>query len=363
MSSRLIGLKELESIALGAAVLGTGGGGDPYIGKLWAQQRIAACGPVELIGADDLADDALVIAAAMMGAPTIIVEKIPGGTELVAAFRAVEDACGARAAAVMCIEAGGINSTVPFALAADLGLPVVDGDGMGRAFPEVQMVSFAAHGLRATPMAIADEHGNVTVLRSVSAEWAERLGRALVVAEGGSSVVAQYPMRGADFKRAAIRGTLSLALDIGSELRGAGRQSRRVIESLTRRLMGAVIFHGKVVALEQETAGGFVRGDVTVEGLDSFSGRRCQVTFQNENLVAVADGSMLASVPDLITILEEDTAHPVTTERLRFGMRVFVLALRCAPLWRDELGLARAGPRCFGLGFDYVPFEERLAAL
>src|SRR6267378_1732854 len=101
MSRRLVGLPDLEDLAIGAAVLGTGGGGDPYVGKLWAQERIRARGAVELIDADDLADDDLVIAAAMMGAPSVIVEKIPSGEELVAAFRAVEQACGARATAVM----------------------------------------------------------------------------------------------------------------------------------------------------------------------------------------------------------------------------------------------------------------------
>lgn len=362
MSRRQIGLQELEDLAIGAAVLGTGGGGDPYVGKLWAQERIRARGPVELIEADDLADDDLVVAAAMMGAPSVIVEKIPSGVELVTAFQAVEQACEARAAAVMCIEAGGINSTIPFALAADLGLPVVDADGMGRAFPEVQMVSFAAYGLSATPMAIADEHGNVTMLRTTSAEWAERLGRALVVAEGGASVLAQYPIQGRDFKRAAIRGTLSLAIEIGAELRRAGRQGQLVIESLAHRLGGAVIFHGKVVQLQRETGGGFVRGTVVIEGLDTLADSRCEIKFQNENLVAIANGSILASVPDLITLLEEDSAHPVTTERLRFGMRVYVVALPCAPLWREAMGLAKAGPRCFGLDFDYVPFEQRLVA-
>jgi DUF917 family protein len=359
--TRRIGPEELEDIAIGAAVLGTGGGGDPYVGKLWAQQRILERGPVELVDVDAMADDALIIAAAMMGAPSVIVEKIPSGAELLAAFRAVEQACGGEADAVMCIEAGGINSTIPFAIAADLGLPVVDGDGMGRAFPEVQMVSFAVHGLPATPMAVADELGNVTLLRSVSAEWAERLGRALVVAEGGASVVAQYPMRGRDLGRAAIRGTLTLALEIGADLRRAGRQSQRAIESLTRRLGGALLFHGKVIDLRRETAGGFVRGVVTMGGLDRWSGSSCEVAFQNENLVATVDGVVLASVPDLITILEEEAAHPVTTERLCFGMRVFVLALPCASLWRQPQGLAKAGPRCFGLDLDYVPFEQRLA--
>ena len=47
-----------------------------------------------------------------------------------------------KVSAILCIEAGGLNSTIPFVAAAKLGLPIVDGDAMGRAFPELQMVSF-----------------------------------------------------------------------------------------------------------------------------------------------------------------------------------------------------------------------------
>lgn len=356
----MVGHSELESIATGAAVLGTGGGGDPYIGKLWAQRCVLERGPVRLISVEDVPDDGLVIAAAMMGAPSVIVEKIPSGTELAIAFRAVERAVGESAIAVLCIEAGGINSTVPFALAADLGLPVVDADGMGRAFPEVQMVSFAVDGLSATPMAIADERGNVTVIECPSPEWAERLGRAVVVAQGGAAVIAQYPMRGADLKRSAIRGTISLALEIGRTVLQAGRRTDTVLQALTTRFGAAVLFRGKVIELERRTEGGFVRGSLTIAGLGDRAGTSCAVSFQNENLVATADGQVLASVPDLITILEEESGHPVTTERLRFGMRVVVLAFPCASLWREPRGLAKAGPRCFGLDLDYVPFEARL---
>ena len=57
---RLIDAAQLEDIALGAVVLGTGGGGDPYIGKLLAQQAIERNGPVQLITVDELDDDALI---------------------------------------------------------------------------------------------------------------------------------------------------------------------------------------------------------------------------------------------------------------------------------------------------------------
>jgi len=45
---------------------------------------------------------------------------------------------------------GGSNALIPLVCALQLGLPVVDGDGMGRAFPELQMDSFAILGCRAT---------------------------------------------------------------------------------------------------------------------------------------------------------------------------------------------------------------------
>ena len=70
----------------------------------------------------------------MMGAPTVMIEKIPNGEEAETAFRALEEYLGKKIYATMPIEAGGVNSLLPLALAAKLGLPVIDADGMGRAF-------------------------------------------------------------------------------------------------------------------------------------------------------------------------------------------------------------------------------------
>jgi DUF917 family protein len=40
---------------------------------------------------------------------------------------------------------------IPMVVAANLGVPIVDADGMGRAFPEIQMVTPTLHGVSATP--------------------------------------------------------------------------------------------------------------------------------------------------------------------------------------------------------------------
>jgi DUF917 family protein len=129
-----LSLEDLEDLARGAAFLGTGGGGDPYAGRLMVRQALEAGGTVDIIDLQDVPDDALVIPTAMMGAPTVLVEKLPRGDEAVKSLRALERHLGQKAFATMPVECGGINSTMPLVVGARLGLPVVDADGMGRAF-------------------------------------------------------------------------------------------------------------------------------------------------------------------------------------------------------------------------------------
>ena len=63
---RLIFPENLEDIALGAAVLGNGGGGDSYIGKLMSIAAISKHGPVQLVSPAEISDDCLVAISAMM---------------------------------------------------------------------------------------------------------------------------------------------------------------------------------------------------------------------------------------------------------------------------------------------------------
>ena len=143
---RKIGIKEIEDMALGATVLGAGGGGDPYVGKLMAIEAIKKYGEVELISPDEVPDDAVVCVSQMMGAPTIMVEKICSGLEPMATYDELVKELGQEPYAIYAVEAGGVNSTIPFILAATRRIPVVDCDLMGRAFPELQMVTFTIGG-------------------------------------------------------------------------------------------------------------------------------------------------------------------------------------------------------------------------
>ncbi len=355
--ARELGPQQIEDIAIGASVLGSGGGGDPFIGKLMALQAIERFGPVQLVTTDELPPDGLVVPAAMMGAPTVVVEKIPNGAELSAAFDALSKYLGQDVVAILPIEAGGLNSMLPLALSATLGLPTLDLDGMGRAFPELQMVTFHLHGIPATPMVIADEKGNQSLLQTVDNIWTERLARTLTVQMGGSAMIAIYPMTVRQAAEYGIHGTISLAEELGAVLREARHGTQSPVDALVAAGRGAKLFTGKIVDVERRTEGGFVRGDVHLEGIDSYSGHQLGVSFQNENLAATLDDEVIASVPDLIVILDQETGLPVTTEALQYGLRVVVVAFPCAEQWRTEAGLEVCGPRYFGYDIEYRPIE------
>jgi DUF917 family protein len=357
---RLVTEQDLEDLARGAAVLGTGGGGNPYIGKLIAQQAVHVHSPVQLVGAEEVPDDALVVQSAMMGAPTVMVEKLPAGDEICRAFEALQSYLGRQVTHATCAEAGGLNSTIPFVVAATLGLPLVDADGMGRAFPEIQMIVPSMYGVSATPMAIADEKGNTGILNTIDNHWTERLARSMTIDMGCSAFIALYAMSGRQLKEAMVHDTLSLAQDVGRVIREANRAHRDAVTAVVDRLRGRLLFQGKVGDLWRRTEAGFAKGGARLDGVGPDAGSLLELRFQNEHLVAIRDGAVQASVPDLIIVLDAESGQPITTEEIRYGFRVSVLAAPCDPRWRTAAGLELVGPRYFGYDFDYVTLEERL---
>ena len=357
---REISAETLDDIARGAAVLGTGGGGDPYIGKLMAQGTLRRRGNAMLLDPMELDDDDLVVPTGMMGAPTVMIEKIPRGEEIVNAFEALQTYLGRPVRATMSCEAGGLNSTTPFTVAAALGIPVVDGDMMGRAFPELQMCTPTLYGVTATPMAIADEKGNSAVINTVSNTWTETLARTLTVDMGCSAMIAIYPMTGKQVKETCVLNTITLIERIGRTIREARQRQVDAVEAVRAATDGSIIWRGKVGDIERRTMTGFARGEAVVTGVDDYEGRSLRVAFQNEFLVARADDDVLATTPDLITMLDDETGEPITTEGLRYGFRVAVMAMPCDPRWRTPRGLEVVGPGYFGYDIPYVPIEERV---
>ena len=349
--------KDLPAIAIGAGVLGTGGGGNPYIGQLRARQAIRKWGPVTVLSPEELPEDARVVCVGGIGAPTVGIEKVRD-LQSYHALRAIEEYTGEKATALISNEIGGSNSVEPLIPAAMAGLPVVDADGMGRAFPEFQMKTFFVYGVPCCPMAVADEKGNSVIIReTITPYWAERLARATTVQMGCVACYAVAPMSAEQVRRTAIPNTLSLARDLGNAVEQARSAGDDPLEAILITCPGKILFVGKVVDIERRTTAGFARGSLTIDGLDSFGERQMVIDFQNENLIARLDGEIVCTVPDLICAVATDSGEPVTTELVRYGLRVTILGFPAPSLWTTPEGLAVAGPEAFGYDTDYRALE------
>ncbi|MBW7882958.1 MAG: DUF917 domain-containing protein [Caldilineaceae bacterium] len=356
---------DVESIAIGAGILGTGGGGNPYLGKVLMQSMLDRGYSVTVIGVDDLADDALVTEVGTMGAPTVGVEKLPHGDEPRWVVEALEAHIGRPIDAITCAEIGGANSIQPLVAGALTGKPVVDADSMGRAFPELQMSTHFIDGVACVPTALVDEKNNRIVFSEMTEpRILERFARDLCVLMGCRAELAGPALSGAQMKRSSVRNTLSLAKRLGDAVRKARASKAPMVDAILAVTGGSELFAGKLFDVRRRTTRGFARGDLVAEGLGDYRGQWLHVAFQNENLVAWrgtpdARGEVVACVPDLICIIETETGEPITTEQLRYGLRVTVLGIPCSDKLRTPAALDVVGPAAFGYPeVTFVPMAK-----
>ena len=359
---QVIDKRALSEITLGASILATGGGGDPEIGLLWAYNVVDLEKEILLIDPEAMPDEALVAIAGCLGAALVLTEKPPNGQELFWCYDSLRRYMGKSIEAVVPPEAGGVNTPVPMAVAGAVGIPVIDADGMGRAFPELQMTSFYIHGVSPSPTAAADEKGHVTICDASDALLTERIIRNAAMAYGGISWIAGYPMTGRQLKDTAILRSISMAWDLGKRVFNARRKHLDPIAEAIDLTGGYRAFQGKIVDIDREFGAektkGFSLGRITVEGTDDFKGRTAVVDFQNEWLNLEIDGEVYCMPPDLICILDPATGEPIRTDIVRYGYRGTVLLIPAHERMRTERGIATFGPRYFGYDRDYIPVER-----
>jgi hypothetical protein len=366
---RVIDRAAIQEITLGASILATGGGGDPEIGLLWAYKVLDEGKEIIMVDPADIPDEIQVASPACLGAALVLTEKPPSSEVINLAMRRLERYLGRPIEATIPIECGGVNSPVAYAAAGEFGVPVLDVDGMNRAFPELQMTSWVTHGVHASPTVSVDDRGNVTVIDTEEDDLlAEILARRAAMAYGGISWIATYPMTGREVKEASILYSQSIAWAVGKAVMRARKEHLDPIEELLksleeeRRVRGFRVFKGKIVDIRREfgseTTKGFTLGRVVMEGIDEYRGCTAELDFQNEWLNLRIDGKVRCLPPDLIAILDSETGEPIRTDIMKYGYRGTIVLIPAHERMRTEKGIELFGPRHFGYDLDYVPVEE-----
>lgn len=354
-TSRTITAQDVDDLAVGCWIIGTGGGGSPYLNHLNVRRLAAAGRTFEMIDPQALDDDALVAVVSTMGAPIVMQERLQDSRDIARAVEIMQDHLGRTFDAVMAVEIGGSNAFQPLMAAAHLGLPVVDADAMGRAYPEAQMTSFAVGGLQPWPLSLVDPRGVEAVITQVPTwKWMERASRVLTVETGSMAATCKAPRTGAEVKRWSVPNTMSWSIHIGAAVRRARTEHRDPIATICEATGGRELFRGKIVDVERRTTGGFLRGSAQLQGTDDSAGASVRLEFQNEWLIAVLDGEPIATVPHLICLLDSASGEAIGTETARYGQRVALIGITAPDLFTTDEGLRYVGPRALGYDLDPV---------
>ncbi len=245
--------ENIEPLATGAWILGTGGGGNPYISTLNLRRLYAEGRRVQVMDPMALEDDDMVAVVSKMGAPLVGQERLSDPVHLARAVEVMEDYLGKPFRAIMSVEIGGSNALSSFLAAAMLDRPVVNADAMGRAYPEAQMTSFAIGNLPMFPLSLVDIRDNeVIVTRAASWKWMERISRKVCTEVGSTAATCKAPRTGREVKDWGIHYTVTKATELGRVVIDARARHDDPVRAVLDHEGGKQLFRGKVIDVVRE---------------------------------------------------------------------------------------------------------------
>ncbi|OHW99396.1 hydantoinase oxoprolinase [Colletotrichum incanum] len=381
---------DLEYLADGCYVLGCAGGGSPAASKIQLRNMLRAGHKMRVVGASSLNDSDVIYWGGHMGSPAVSIERLQS-IETVDAFKALmEYLRHDKFDAVMGLEIGGANGLEPFLVGSSrfFDTPIIDGDWMGRAYPTYWQTTLAVHApLELVPCAIDSGDGKTIVMtRAPNDEIVDRALRASCSEMGSRVGMAAKPTTSDKVRKFGVLNTVSLAWRIGRCIATcqATNTMSTVAESIIDEAGGPeaakVLFKGKIVKVERRLFKGHSYGEVHIAAFESGDedeaannnnravavalGGTLKIPFKNENILAEhTDESgktkILTAVPDLISILDNESGRALGVPEFKYGYRVTVIGITCSPRWTEtQAGLDIGGPRAFGYDLDYKPLGK-----
>lgn len=320
---RQICLRDIASLCVGASVLGSGGGGDTAILSSFVDEIMKEAGSVDLISVGDLGENDLVIPLAYLGSPAVSLVQGPTLPLFVSLIEAIIADQPNKRIVLMPAEIGGCNALAPLVPASVLGLPVLDADLIGRAFPKVSMCKPAInHPNQTRYFYMSNRDGHVQKLMAQNVAEMEEKAREFCIQSGGSASIATFIFEGDQHSSHAIEGSVTRAFRMGEAL-----LSNQGVATMGGHLQAS----GMVVSLQRETVGGFLLGSVTL----STNEGEVVVAFQNEYVCAVRGGVPFIQTPDLVVLFDRDTKTPVASETLREGLYLELVSFPSPAFWKE----------------------------
>lgn len=372
-----ISKEELECIILGGAFLGSGGGGSIAQAETIKEYILKKTDKVIVKKYDEICDEEDGAVVAIMGSPSKSNGKKDDDLsapkrsfEKLAEFKNTEFSFSVP------VEVGAVNTIVPFAVAAELNIPVIDGDGAGRAVPQLEITTFAQAGISPSPAvlvnSISSEHPQLeinlefdkTSTEQSLSDTLESTARGIITTDefGAVGAISTYSLSGKDLSKAIIKDTISFAYHIGKKVKDAIKEGKNPVNNLLNWFDSMELRHyefgeGKVIKKSVTSLGGFDIGEIEIK--DEKTGDVLQIKYKNEILIAYLNGKVWGMVPDLMCYMTPQ--GPVSNVEIKEGDRVTLIGLPGPLEMKNEFTIEKFMNVLKHLDIyhgDYQPIEE-----
>jgi hypothetical protein len=367
---RILSRQDLVDFMYGAAIYGTGGGGSVEGAMAQMEDALKEDLEFKLVDPAEVPNDSIVVCPYGVGGGVreeirkrfSALPRLSRREVVSLGVEALERELGREIYAFVAGELGAGNAFVAMYMAALMGKLAVDGDTVGRSVPEVPHSSFNVFDVPITPFVIASPFGDIMVVtRVLNDARAEDIDRFMAVASGGGVTVIDHPIEGGKLRESIVCGTISKSIEVGRSIREARDSGGDPLEAVLDSTGGYLLFRGIIESAEREGRDGFIWGRTKMKGSGDFSGRNFEVWLKNENLVSWLDGETYVMCPDLITLIDPETADALSNWSGDVkGREVAVIGIKAPEIWRTKRGLDILTPRYFGFDIEYKPIERIL---
>ncbi|MBI2543097.1 MAG: DUF917 domain-containing protein [Candidatus Aenigmarchaeota archaeon] len=343
---RLLNSEDYENLLIGSKILGCGGGGDPNKARKYLEKLSKS--KVRMINLDELAENSKIFTVFMIGS-SASEEKTPN--TIFVAKDELEKIVG-KMDAIIPVEIGPGAVFEALNYASEFDLPIVDADIVGgRSAPEVYLETITIGKIKRTPMILVNSDNDMIILKNID-DWTriEKISRTFATVSGGYAYAVGYPMETGNVKNFLVKNSLTKSIELGNYIKNKN------LREFFEKYGGKIIFKGILRKINKENKGGFLIGDIEIDGKDEFTNSELEIWFKNENLVSWINGKPYVTCPDLITITDPEY-NGIYNRDLKVGMEVSVIGMPADEIWSSKEGIKIFNPRIFGFNIDYTPIK------
>lgn len=351
----------IKPLFLGSVYLGTGGGGKTNNAVYLLEELFSSNVSVPLIPCRELENGKYYAGSGLVGSPTLLDDFLFSGHESMPSINKLAKITNSEITGLYTLECAGINALYPLFTAVLSGLPLIDGDCISTAFPELQMTTLHINNIPLSPFCLSDIRGNVTTFYEEDTFMLELKIRNHLASFSNVGFFSCGMLKGETLKRSMIPNTVTHAMEIGRVFMECTDYSdllSRLVTVTKNSVYGAAIelFKGKILEIDDTTNDNWQI--LKIMGIESYSSDNYRILMKNEFIAGFKNDSISVMVPDLISLIDMDTLMPVDISELKPQMKVSVIGMPAPLPLKTPTALSIVGPSSFGYKRTYKALEE-----